>query len=278
MRIAFFGHDLFALLLDQLDDAGHEICQLFSPPTDAWNQNQQINRFAERRKIPVQIGRPALSDIQDCASRGIELLLVAAYPYRIPGTDLIRGINLHPTRLPFGRGPSPVPWLIMRYPDQAALTLHKLTAVFDAGDILAQESIPVDPSDDMETLCGKLQRCAPRLVLHTIANLDHAWATAIAQEQTGSYWPLPAASDQTLDHNLTVAENLRIVRAFGNFGARAMFDERAWAVVSASGWEESHTLPLGSVVSRLGECVVLAVKDGFLALRQCRAEPGKGEG
>jgi methionyl-tRNA formyltransferase len=272
MRIAFFGHDLFSLLPERLQAEGHVVSHIFTCPADRWNSHDEVVRFAARNSVPVLFDPPVLSDIEACLAAGVEALLVAAYPYRIPGTDRIRGINLHPTLLPFGRGRCPVPWLIMRYRDQAAVTLHKLAPKMDTGDILLQQPIPLDPLEDMETFCAKLRSAAPALIAGVLSNFDTLWSAAIPQGTNGSYWPSPTDADRTFDSAMTVTDNLRILRAFGKFGARAVLDGRAWKVGSAHGWEEPHALPCGTLVNRSDEEVVLAVSDGFLALRQLTPE------
>ncbi len=118
---------------------------------------------------------------------------------------------------------------------------------------------------------------APPLVSRLLGELDAHWRAAIPQAG-GSYWRFPGPAERRLDGGRTVAENLRIVRAFGNFGSGAVFEGSVWNVTAASGWVEPHDRPPGSVVHRSGGEVTLAVADGFVVLRQFRRDVPLGVG
>lgn len=54
------------------------------------------------------------------------------------------GINLHPSLLPKYRGPTPINAAILNGDKETALTVQRVTLQMDAGNILAQEVIPLD--------------------------------------------------------------------------------------------------------------------------------------
>lgn len=72
---------------------------------------------------------------------------VIGFPRRIPPDclSLIPGgwWNFHPGKLPQYRGPDPVFWQIRNGEATAALTIHRMTAEFDDGGIVAEYSLPI---------------------------------------------------------------------------------------------------------------------------------------
>ena len=63
------------------------------------------------------------------------MFIIAEYSYLVPDTDVKYAINIHPTLLPNGRGPTPLPYLI-NAPEFSGVTIHKICNKFDSGDII----------------------------------------------------------------------------------------------------------------------------------------------
>jgi methionyl-tRNA formyltransferase len=69
------------------------------------------------------------------------------------------GLNLHLSLLPFNRGANPNVWSIVDA-TPAGVTLHYLDDGVDTGDIVAQQVVPVSPTDTGATLYGRLESAA----------------------------------------------------------------------------------------------------------------------
>jgi methionyl-tRNA formyltransferase len=82
--------------------------------------------------------------------------------------------NLHPAYLPFNRGSAPNVWSIVEG-TPAGVTLHRIDAGVDTGDILAQEAVPVDLTDTGESLYRKLETAS-------LALFQRAWPQFCAGE------------------------------------------------------------------------------------------------
>ncbi len=275
MRIAYFGYDFFAACLGALRQDGHEIISVHTFDTDnTWDFNDKILAHARDIGCSVHFDEPNDDTIERLRSQECDLIVSAAYPYKIPGCQAdgtakgIRGINLHPTLLPNGRGKWPLPWLILRHPEAAGLSIHKLTSEWDRGDILAQQRVHIGPLDDLETLSMKLQMVAPTILTDLLNGLDKAWMNATPAHERGSYWPMPTPEDRRLDWRLTVEEVLRIVRAFSKFETTAVVNETLYVVTRANGWVEPHVETIGSVVHESNKELVVAVSDGFVCLQE----------
>jgi methionyl-tRNA formyltransferase len=71
-------------------------------------------------------------------------------------------VNLHPSLLPYYRGPEPTAWCILNGETQTGFTIHEITSRIDDGPILFQEVVPIDTNADARSLAHAIaQQAAP---------------------------------------------------------------------------------------------------------------------
>ena len=204
--------------------------------------------------------------LNDLVNDGVELFLCAEYPWKIPIPDGLRyGINLHPTMLPEGRGPTPIPWLFLQYPQHAGLSIHKLSNRFDAGDILLQQSIRLKADDNYDCYCQKLVQLASDMLPAVLNNLASLYCSAQPQAG-GSEWPTIGRQQRTIAWQQPIAQILKTVRAFGSLGSFASIAGTPITLFSADGVIAAHELPAGTIVERSAERIVVAANDGFIVI------------
>ncbi|SUC18314.1 bifunctional UDP-glucuronic acid decarboxylase/UDP-4-amino-4-deoxy-L-arabinose formyltransferase [Proteus mirabilis] len=76
--------------------------------------------------------------------------------------------NLHGSLLPKYRGRAPINWAIVNGETETGVTLHKMTAKADAGDIVAQEKVTIEDTDTSLILHEKVREAAAKLMAHTL--------------------------------------------------------------------------------------------------------------
>ncbi|MBS1198282.1 MAG: formyl transferase [Proteobacteria bacterium] len=274
MNIAYFGYDFFWPCLSKLIERGHSIQSVFTFGTDnKYNYNDRVIQLSSTNNIPVRFDRIRKEDLTQLRQSGCELLVSAAYPFRIPlAEDSIHGINIHPTLLPFGRGPWPLPHLIIHSPDKAGVTIHKLSEAFDSGDILAQQGIEITSRETLESLSARTQILATNLLASVLDDFEGFWKKSTPQGD-GSYWPMPTDAEQTIDWSDSVYAIDRKVRAFGKFDTNAVIGESKFFVYDVSVWQETHNFQPGTLIHEMNRETVVAASDGFVCIRFC--EPVK---
>ncbi len=110
----------------------------------------------------------AIKAIKD---RGIDWLFIIGWS-QIAGAEVLdapnRGVlGIHPTLLPEGRGRAPIPNAILKGLTQTGVTLFKLDAGVDTGEILAQEILPI-ANDETATILYKRVNEAHKTIIHTV--------------------------------------------------------------------------------------------------------------
>ena len=102
-----------------------------------------------------------------------DLIVVAAYGQILPQAILdlpkFGCLNVHTSLLPKYRGAAPIQWAILDGEKETGVTIMKMDAGLDTGDILTRETTPISPTDNSQTLHDKLAEVGARLLLHTIS-------------------------------------------------------------------------------------------------------------
>src|SRR5580704_1201891 len=81
-------------------------------------------------------------------------------------------INLHASLLPKYRGAAPIQWAIARGETATGVTTMRIDAGLDTGDILLQKEIPINPTDNAETLAPTLAAIGADLIVETLHRLQ----------------------------------------------------------------------------------------------------------
>lgn len=177
-----------------------------------------------------------------------DLVLTATYHRILTGNIIAsapHAMNIHPSLLPSYRGPSPIFWTIRNGEATTGVTVHKLSADVDAGDILLQLSLEVTPLETQGTLRHRLAILAATAAVETISRISKGGLLeAIPQNTNGaSYYPRFAAEQHGAIDIMASAEEIeRHVRALLPWpGAR--FDGRR--ILSARLIIDDDRFPIG---------------------------------
>ena len=134
--------------------------------------------------------------------------IVNAPTLRIPQHGFI---NIHPSLLPHYRGPEPVYWAIADGAERTGITLHRAVAKVDAGPILAQAEMALDPHDTSGTLTRRLVGAGVPLIATALTALLADAPGTQPDPRAGSY--RPSVGHRRLDEAESVVAAERMVRA-----------------------------------------------------------------
>jgi methionyl-tRNA formyltransferase len=114
----------------------------------------------------------ALEFIEQVRMLAPDLIAVAAYGQVLPQAllDVPRFgcLNVHTSLLPKYRGAAPIQWAILNGESETGVTIMKMDAGLDTGDIVAEECTRIQPADDSVTLHARLGRMGAELLVRTI--------------------------------------------------------------------------------------------------------------
>ena len=77
-------------------------------------------------------------------------------------------LNVHPSCLPKYRGAAPIQWALINGETETGVTIMLLDEGEDTGDIILQNSLPIDALDDAAILSVRLANLAPSLLIQAL--------------------------------------------------------------------------------------------------------------
>jgi methionyl-tRNA formyltransferase len=208
-----------------------------------------------------------------------DAIIVVGYGRIIPQwmIDLPRfgNINLHASLLPKYRGAAPIQWAIARGETVTGVTIMRIDAGLDTGDILLQKEMPIKNEDTAETLAPTLAAIGADLMVDTLHRLqadtiaprpqDHANATLA---------PILKKQDGRIDFHRTAQEICNRLRGFQPWpGAFTIFRGKNLHVWQAA--VSQHSLPPGELWVE-SNCLFVGCGEGTaLALLEVQPEGKK---
>jgi methionyl-tRNA formyltransferase len=173
-KIIFWGTPLFSLpSLEELYKLGivSAVVTRASKPAGRGRQisDSPVKIWSEQHRVPV-LAFTKLDDdfILELKKYLPATFVVVAYGKMIKQDILdlseLLAINLHPSRLPEFRGPSPIQAAILAGLDKTAVTIIQLDDKMDHGPVIDQEGVLIQDNDTFATLSDVLSKKGAKLL------------------------------------------------------------------------------------------------------------------
>lgn len=163
---------------------------------------------------PAVLSQEVISSIR---AQNFDLLVVFAYG-KIFKTEFLElfpagAINVHPSALPRYRGPSPLNAAILAGDSSYGISIQKIAAKMDSGDLLLQRSYPLSSTASAATLAATVAQQVPELLGEVLANWQHLQPQPQDDSQA-SYCKLLRSADGQFNWTLSAIELERQLRAY----------------------------------------------------------------
>ncbi len=185
-------------------------------------------------------------------------------------------LNMHPSLLPRHRGPSPIQTAILLGDETTAVSIMRLDAGMDTGDIVLQEETPIQPDDTTASLSQRLSAMGAKAMLRALEQIEEgsvvftpqdgsrATTTRLFEKEDGRIrW----SADARAIHNLVRASIPWPV-------AHCLFHGGVTRICRTHLPDEPSTSPPGTVARVERDCIVVSCGGGALAIEEIQA-PGK---
>lgn len=274
MRIVFFGLPLAAILLAR---DGHDVALAALSRTDAVGLRRAKRVFGDRLLIKPSVRDPAL--LARVKALQPDLLVSWFWTTKLP-MSLVRaarlgGIGAHPSLLPRHRGPDPTAWAILSGDEETGVTVHRIEAEYDTGEMLAQEKLRIDPAWNAWLLARALDRPSLRLLRATAARFARGEDVPALPQDPSLATHAPALDDEAcaIRWSEPTAQILRQVRALAPAPG-------AWTEVEGALLTILRAAPAASVPrvlapgegALIGDQVLVRTGDGAVALLEAEID------
>lgn len=287
MRIVFFGTPELAVPSLKAVAARHDVTALvcqpdkpqgrgrkpLPPPTKVWalEHGIEVNQPAKlndgtfeawlREQAPeicviVAYGRILKQPILDVPTHGF--------------------LNVHPSLLPKHRGPAPIQTAILKGDRETGVTIMRLDAGTDTGDILLSKATPIAEDDTAETLSHKLADLGAKLLVEALDLVESGEAVFVPQDNDlATYTKMFDKEDARIPWERSAEDIHNMVRAFQPWPvAYTVLDGETLRIHKTRVAPEPRDGSPGTVIEVNKDEIVVAAGQGAIAIQEIQA-PGK---
>ena len=146
-------------------------------------------------------------------------------PARLLAAARIAALNMHGSLLPKYRGRVPVNWAVLHGETETGATLHVMEAKPDAGDIVAQQAVPILPDDTAKDVFDKLTVAAEIALWNVLPQLLRGDVPRRSNDlSAGSYFGGRKPEDGRIDWTQPTQTVYNLIRAVAPPYPGAFFD------------------------------------------------------
>lgn len=220
--VVFAYHNMGCAGIEELLAQNYEIAAVFThtdqPGERIWFAS--VAELAAKHNIPVFAPADVNHPIWIERIRNMKIDMIFSFYYRqllcreLLETAPAGAYNLHGSLLPKYRGRVPINWAIINGETSSGVTLHKMTAKADAGDIVGQEAFPILDSDNAKTVFDRAVEAAHTLLQRELPKLANGSATFTPQnEDEATCFGGRKPADGEIDWSKSAREVRNLIRA-----------------------------------------------------------------
>ena len=233
-----------------------------------------VKVLAEEAGIPImqpeRLRRPEAFD--QLAAWQPELIVVAAFGQILRQNVLdlpeYGCINVHASLLPRWRGAAPIQAALLHGDSQTGVTIMKMDAGVDTGDILSQQAEEITENDNAASLTDRLAAAGAELLMTTLPRYLNGTIQPRPQDNTlATYAPMIKKEDGLLDFSEPAKTLVCKVRAYNPWpGTYFQWQGQPIKVLSASSLTPTELQPAQH--GTVNGLPIVGTADGALVLRE----------
>ncbi len=285
LRIVFFGSPSFALpSLEALREAGHEVVLVVTQPDRPAGRGRRLTpppvaRYAQEHGLPLW-QTPTLKGLEAeerLRATNADAMALAAFAALVPRNLLDLAptgiLNVHPSLLPRWRGAAPIQAALLAGDRTTGVSIIRLVEAMDAGPVLLQETVPIEPQDDYLTLERRLAHLGGRMLVQALEGAAvGSLAGAVQDDAAATYCRRIERQDARIDWSLPAERIWNQVRAYRGWPqAVTTWKGQTLKVLRASPIEGGDG-PAGTVAALADGAPVVATGRGGLRLDEVTPE------
>jgi methionyl-tRNA formyltransferase len=288
--VVFAYHTIGARALESLLARGEDVAAVVTHADDLHEGRwfESVADVARTHEIPCFTPfSPNLPEIVGTVRGLAPDLILSVWYRRLLGPDLlalprVAALNVHGSLLPAYRGRAPLNWVLVNGEPRTGVTLHHMTGAADAGDIVVQRPIDIEPDDTAFTLYERMTKIGVELLLETYQAVLDGTAPRVPQDHArATTMPRRRPEDGRIDWAWPAARIFDMIRAVadpypGAFVGDGPARLHLWAASRRDGSSPNATP--GMLVEILpSRGIVIATGKGLLLLRRVQSAGGVAE-
>ena len=239
--------------------------------------------IAAAHRLPVvPLDGSGEEQVRETLRRGAaDVGVIACFPRVLSASWLAlapRGVfNLHPSRLPAYRGPSPLFWQFRNGERRMGVTLHRATAAPDAGPVVAVDEVAVAAGAAAAEVGAALARRGAALLVDAVRRIDAGTLVERAQDERRASWFGPPDDDAFRIPCTWPAERaFRFMRGVRDWGRAFTVETGEASLVVERALDFERTGARAGTLRREGRVLRIGFAQGTLRAVESRAAARPG--
>jgi methionyl-tRNA formyltransferase len=273
--LVFMGTPEFSVpILSMLQEEGYSILAVVTQPDRPVGRKKVLTPTPVKKEA-LRLGLPVLQpeklkgsqQMDEILAMQPDIIVTAAFGQILPKEILdapeFGCLNVHASLLPAYRGGAPIHQAIIDGRDETGVTIMYMAQKLDAGDIISQESIPIEDADTTGILFEKLSIVGRDLLKETLPTiLSRSNARMVQDENKVTFARNISREQERIDWNQSAKDIYNQVRGLNPWPvAYTTLRQEAVKVWWGQPSQQSYTQPVGTVVELIGDRLV--VQTGF---------------
>lgn len=291
LRIVFMGTPDFAVhTLKCIVEAGYEVAGVITAPDKPAGRGRKLHESAVKKYAAEQglkVLQPTnlkseefLKELKDLDANLQVVVAFRMLPEVVWKMPEFGTFNLHASLLPQYRGAAPINWAIMNGETETGVSTFFIDEKIDTGEMIFQEKVPIDPSENAGRLHDKLMHTGGQLVLKTLAAIKAGPVETVSQKEAGELKSAHKLTKENtkIDWGRPIDEIFNFIRGLSPYPSawtnlQNGNDELMMKIYETEKEMAEHDLETGSI-SVEDKNVKIAVPGGFIILQEIQL-PGK---
>ena len=228
---------------------------------------------------PTRLNDPAVLDT--LRTLRPDIIMTVAYGKIIPPAILtlppLGCINVHPSLLPKYRGASPIQSAIADGQRETGVTIMYQSEALDAGDIILQRRVPIEPYDTAQTLEARLADEGARALVEALRLIAGSTAPRIPQDASAATYVKKLTKENgRLDWTRPARALANVIRAMDPWPSAYTTHRgrllKIWKGTAIENGPPGPARPGAVVEVRRGEGFVVATGEGALLVTEVQPE------
>ncbi|TDY46617.1 methionyl-tRNA formyltransferase [Alicyclobacillus sacchari] len=281
VRALFMGTPDFALpSLEALVRLSWDVCVVTQPDRPAGRKRLLTPPPVKRRALelglrvlqPEKVGSP--DSVRALAEWGADILVTAAYgqllPERVLNLAKAGAVNVHASLLPRWRGAAPIQRAILAGDTKTGVTLMEMVRALDAGPMIAQRELPIDPDVTAGELHDSLALLGGQMCEEVLPAYVRGELQAVPQPEAGvTYAEKLTRRDEWIDWRRSADAIALQVRAMAPWPGASAIGPDGRQLKILRGYVGTGDLPGESGLARRnGDTAVVACGTGVYVVEQ----------
>lgn len=258
-RVIFFGTEEFsATSLQQLIDSGFNVAAVVTKPDNKKGRGHKlipptVKTIALNHGIAVWQPNKLADITEDIKSLQPVTGVLVSFGKIIPQAiiDLFTPgiINVHPSKLPKYRGPSPIESAILNGDTKTGVSIMQLTAGMDAGPVYYTEPYVLDGSETQPKLYKTLAEIGAKTLVDILPKIINGSLLPTPQNDSeASYCKMIDKSSGIIDWSKSAKQIEREIRAYKAWpGSKSSIGKIDAIITEATVLQSAQELPLGQI-------------------------------